>query len=192
MAFVWAKTIYKEPNRKSRQLKEAIWIKKTPMNRDEGYYELYDDIIHHEHWRSQRETFTQKASTGKKKFKILNLDKKPLIIHVCSHPNVSSGTDKWQVTTGHVVCEICQLDATALSLGRWSMTYWRRLVVFSCPSTVIISATDGPTWRDIRRCKTVTLHWSSNYHIHGITSSGPISLALLRDLNLNFSFKNKL
>ena len=42
----------KEPNQRIRQIKEAIWIRKdrTPINRDEGNYELphvYDDIIQH-------------------------------------------------------------------------------------------------------------------------------------------------
>ena len=34
-----AKIIDKEQNKRTRQLKEAIWIRKTkiPMNRDEGY-----------------------------------------------------------------------------------------------------------------------------------------------------------
>ena len=40
----------KEPNQRIRQIKEAIWIRKTrtPINRDEGNYELphvYDDVI---------------------------------------------------------------------------------------------------------------------------------------------------
>ena len=40
----------KEPNRRIRHIKEAIWIRKTttPINRDEGNYELphvYDDVI---------------------------------------------------------------------------------------------------------------------------------------------------
>ena len=43
------KIIDKEPNRRTRQIKEAIWIRKTktPMNRDEGNYELshvYDGV----------------------------------------------------------------------------------------------------------------------------------------------------
>ena len=44
----------KEPNRRIRHIKEATWIRKTrtPINRDEGNYELphvYDDIIQR-HW----------------------------------------------------------------------------------------------------------------------------------------------
>ena len=44
----------KEPNRRIRHIKEAIWIRKarTPINRDEGNYELphvYDDVIQL-HW----------------------------------------------------------------------------------------------------------------------------------------------
>ena len=44
-------TIIDRANQKNRQLKEAIWIRKTktPMNRDEGSYELpnvYGDDIH--------------------------------------------------------------------------------------------------------------------------------------------------
>ena len=40
----------KEPNRRIWHIKEAIWIRKTrtPINRDEGNYELphvYDDVI---------------------------------------------------------------------------------------------------------------------------------------------------
>ena len=40
----------KEPNRRIRHIKEVIWIRKvrTPINRDEGNYELphvYDDVI---------------------------------------------------------------------------------------------------------------------------------------------------
>ena len=40
----------KEPNRRIQHIKEAIWIRKTrtPINRDEGNYELphvYDDVI---------------------------------------------------------------------------------------------------------------------------------------------------
>ena len=47
-----AKIIDVEPKRNTRQIKETIWIRKTktPMNRDEGNYELrhmYDDVIHH-------------------------------------------------------------------------------------------------------------------------------------------------
>ena len=47
-----AKIIDKEPNRKTRQLKDAIWIRKrkTQMNGNEGNYELpnvYDDVIRH-------------------------------------------------------------------------------------------------------------------------------------------------
>ena len=30
----------KEPNRRIRQIKEVIWITKTPVNRDEDNYEL--------------------------------------------------------------------------------------------------------------------------------------------------------
>ncbi|KAK2176307.1 hypothetical protein NP493_672g01011 [Ridgeia piscesae] len=44
--------IEKEPNRRTRQIKEAIWIRKTktPTNRDEGNDQLphvYDDVIGH-------------------------------------------------------------------------------------------------------------------------------------------------
>ncbi|KAK2157858.1 hypothetical protein NP493_1847g00032 [Ridgeia piscesae] len=47
-----AKIIDKEPNKRTRQVKEAIWIRKTKtqMNRDEGKYEIphvYDDVICH-------------------------------------------------------------------------------------------------------------------------------------------------
>ena len=47
-----AKIIDKEPNRRIRQIKEAIWIRKTktPINRDEGNHELphvYDGVIRH-------------------------------------------------------------------------------------------------------------------------------------------------
>ena len=45
-----AKIIDKERNRRTRQLNEAVWIRKTktPMNRDEGSYELphvYDIVL---------------------------------------------------------------------------------------------------------------------------------------------------
>ena len=45
-----AKIIDKEPKKLNRQIKEAIWtrITKTPLNREEGNYELpdvYDDVI---------------------------------------------------------------------------------------------------------------------------------------------------
>ena len=58
----------KEPNRRIRHIKEAIWIRKitTPINRDEGNYELppvYDDVIkRHRYWWNQRDTL-MKAST---------------------------------------------------------------------------------------------------------------------------------
>ena len=44
------KIVDKEPNRRIRHIKVAIWIRKarTPINRDEGNYELphvYDDVI---------------------------------------------------------------------------------------------------------------------------------------------------
>ena len=47
-----AKIIDKEPNKRSRQVKKVIWIRKTKtlMNRDEGNFELhrvYDDVIRH-------------------------------------------------------------------------------------------------------------------------------------------------
>ena len=47
-----AKIIDKEPNKRTRQAKEAIWIRKTKtqMNRDKGGYELpyaYVDVIRH-------------------------------------------------------------------------------------------------------------------------------------------------
>ena len=47
-----AKLIDKEPNGRTRQIKDATWIRKTTitMNRDEGNYELphvYDDVIRH-------------------------------------------------------------------------------------------------------------------------------------------------
>ena len=49
-----AKIIDKESNRRTRQIKEAIWIRKTktPKNRDDGNYELphlYDDVIRHKY-----------------------------------------------------------------------------------------------------------------------------------------------
>ena len=47
-----AKIIDKDPNKRTRHVKESIWIRKTKisMNRDEGNYELphmYDDVILH-------------------------------------------------------------------------------------------------------------------------------------------------
>ena len=49
---IWegVKIVDKEPNRRIQHIKEAIWIRKarTPINRDEGNYELshvYDDVI---------------------------------------------------------------------------------------------------------------------------------------------------
>ena len=46
------KIIDKEPDKRTWQIKEAVWIRKTktPMNRDEGNYEpphVYGDITHH-------------------------------------------------------------------------------------------------------------------------------------------------
>ncbi|KAI0220012.1 hypothetical protein LSAT2_028453 [Lamellibrachia satsuma] len=55
----------KEPNRRIRHIKEVIWIRKTttPINRDEGNYELphvYDDVIkrHRQSSRRKRSTST--------------------------------------------------------------------------------------------------------------------------------------
>ena len=47
-----AKIVDKEPNKRTRQVKESIWIRKTKtsMNRDQGNYELphvYDDVNLH-------------------------------------------------------------------------------------------------------------------------------------------------
>ena len=47
-----AKIKLMKPNKRTQQLTEAVWIRKTktPMNRDEGSYELphvYDDVICH-------------------------------------------------------------------------------------------------------------------------------------------------
>ena len=47
-----AKIIDKEPNKRTRQVKDAFWIRKTKtsMDRDEGRYGLhhvYDDVIRH-------------------------------------------------------------------------------------------------------------------------------------------------
>ena len=47
-----ANIIDKDPNKRTRQVKESIWIRKTKisMNRDEDNYELphmYDDVILH-------------------------------------------------------------------------------------------------------------------------------------------------
>ena len=53
---IWegAKIIDKEPNKRIQQVKEAIWTRKTqtPMNRDEGNYELphvYDDVFRYKY-----------------------------------------------------------------------------------------------------------------------------------------------
>ena len=63
---IWegAKIIDKEPNKRTQQVKEAIWIRKTktPMNRDEGNYELphvYDDVFRPKYRRSRRVTSTE-------------------------------------------------------------------------------------------------------------------------------------